>query len=124
MRSSLIGCFNLENILAAVSVAHCMGIAVEDIAPAVSSFSGVPGRVEKIVNDQKLSVFVDYAHTEAALRNVSSVHPVIPGGSFPFLGPWAMRLPDFAWQGASSAGYCFSLGVATRRAGSLAPIFL
>ncbi|MDO8528264.1 MAG: UDP-N-acetylmuramoyl-L-alanyl-D-glutamate--2,6-diaminopimelate ligase, partial [Deltaproteobacteria bacterium] len=68
--SPLIGNFNAENILAAVSAALAMEIPTEQILAGVASFSGVPGRLEKIPNKKGIEVFVDYAHTPAALENV------------------------------------------------------
>jgi UDP-N-acetylmuramoyl-L-alanyl-D-glutamate--2,6-diaminopimelate ligase len=42
----------------------------EEIRSAIGNFSCVPGRLEKINSRRGFGVYVDYAHTEDALRNV------------------------------------------------------
>ncbi|HCU25223.1 MAG TPA: UDP-N-acetylmuramoyl-L-alanyl-D-glutamate--2,6-diaminopimelate ligase [Deltaproteobacteria bacterium] len=68
--SPLIGAFNLSNILAATAAACALDIPLPTILEAVASFTGVPGRLERIANERGLHVFVDYAHTPDALKNV------------------------------------------------------
>ncbi len=68
--SCLIGSFNLANILAAIAVAQNLGINLKDIASAIRSFPGVPGRLERVANNKGFYIFVDYAHTPDALKNV------------------------------------------------------
>ncbi|MBS0615743.1 MAG: UDP-N-acetylmuramoyl-L-alanyl-D-glutamate--2,6-diaminopimelate ligase [Verrucomicrobia bacterium] len=68
--SKLIGRFNVYNILAAVSVGLTQGFSMKFILSKLSAFSSVPGRLERVVNPQGLPIFVDYAHTDDALRNV------------------------------------------------------
>jgi len=69
IQSQLTGSFNLSNILAAVSVSWVLGIQEEAIAKGIAGLSAVPGRLEKI-SWERGTVFVDYAHTPDALRNV------------------------------------------------------
>ncbi|OGQ06342.1 MAG: UDP-N-acetylmuramoyl-L-alanyl-D-glutamate--2,6-diaminopimelate ligase [Deltaproteobacteria bacterium RIFCSPLOWO2_01_44_7] len=70
LSSSLIGSFNASNILAAVAASLAMEIPIDQISLGVASFKGVPGRLEKISNSKGIEIFVDYAHTPAALENV------------------------------------------------------
>ena len=70
LSSPLIGEFNAGNILAALTAALAMETPLEQIALGIASFEGVPGRLEKITNKKGIHVFVDYAHTPAALENV------------------------------------------------------
>ena len=70
IRSSLLGRFNLENILLAVAAASELGIPPEMIVRGVEKLRVVPGRLEKVPNDLGISVFVDYAHTPEALARV------------------------------------------------------
>jgi len=70
LRSNLIGCHNIYNILAAVSWAFKEGINSSIIKSAIERFAYVPGRLQKIDFKGDFKVFVDYAHTEDALRNV------------------------------------------------------
>ncbi len=79
INSSIIGEHNLENILNAVGAAIASGIALSTIKAGIEDVN-VPGRLEKIINNRKFSVFVDYAHTPDALKNVlSTIKPLTPG---------------------------------------------
>lgn len=69
---SVPGRYNLYNALAAKSVAGILGIPDKKIAAALASFSGLPGRLEKIDHGQKFKVYVDFAHTPNGLRHVLS----------------------------------------------------
>ncbi|MBI3317989.1 MAG: UDP-N-acetylmuramoyl-L-alanyl-D-glutamate--2,6-diaminopimelate ligase [Candidatus Omnitrophica bacterium] len=71
-RWNLIGRHNLENLLAAVGAAASLGTGFEEALAAAEDFRGVPGRLERIEGDQPFPVFVDYAHTEDALKKVVS----------------------------------------------------
>lgn len=70
LSSPLIGLFNASNILAAVSAGLAMEISIDQIAVGIASFKGVPGRLERVANRKGFQVFVDFAHTPAALENV------------------------------------------------------
>ena len=69
--SRLVGRPNVYNILAAVSVAIALDIPMDAIAQGLRSLDGVPGRFQ-VVSDAKdeVTVVVDYAHTDDALRNL------------------------------------------------------
>jgi UDP-N-acetylmuramoyl-L-alanyl-D-glutamate--2,6-diaminopimelate ligase len=69
IESSLTGMFNVSNILAAVATANQMGMASESIIGGIRNASIIPGRLEKIPSAKGL-IFVDYAHTPNALKNV------------------------------------------------------
>lgn len=69
-KSPLIGKHNLYNVLAAIAWAKNEGIKASIIKEAIEKFSLVPGRLERVNSNADFSVFVDYAHTEDALRNV------------------------------------------------------
>ncbi|HEY6168099.1 MAG TPA: UDP-N-acetylmuramoyl-L-alanyl-D-glutamate--2,6-diaminopimelate ligase [Verrucomicrobiae bacterium] len=66
----LIGRHNIYNTLAAVGAAITLKIDLSVIREALQSMPPVPGRLESIDRGQPFSVFVDYAHTDDALRNV------------------------------------------------------
>jgi len=66
--SSLLGQFNLQNILAAVASAEALGVDHSAIARGVSALRPLPGRMEPIEAGQPFPVLIDYAHTDAALR--------------------------------------------------------
>ncbi len=79
-RSSLVGTYNLENILCATGVGISLEIPLEIIRSGIELFQNVPGRLERVTNNIKRFVFVDYAHTPDALENVlSALKKVING---------------------------------------------
>lgn len=67
--SHLIGDFNIDNLLAAISVLLIEKVSLNDIAVAVKSLSPVIGRMESFVNPTMPLAIVDYAHTPDALEN-------------------------------------------------------
>jgi len=68
--SPLIGRFNVYNLLAAIGVGIVRHLPLETIIEDLKSFRRVPGRLERVSNARGLNIFVDYAHTDDALRNV------------------------------------------------------
>jgi UDP-N-acetylmuramoyl-L-alanyl-D-glutamate--2,6-diaminopimelate ligase len=68
--SPLTGKYNLYNILAAAAAARALAIPDEAIRNGIAGLSQVPGRLEKVSTAGQPTVFVDYAHTEDALRKV------------------------------------------------------
>jgi UDP-N-acetylmuramoyl-L-alanyl-D-glutamate--2,6-diaminopimelate ligase len=66
----LIGRYNVHNALAAIGAALELGIDLNSIERALSKMRPVPGRMELMDVWQDFHVYVDYAHTEDALRNV------------------------------------------------------
>jgi len=73
MKTSLIGRFNVLNVLAAIATCYYRGMTLEQIQRKLVSFPGIPGRLERISNLQGVHLFVDFAHTDQALENVLSV---------------------------------------------------
>jgi UDP-N-acetylmuramoyl-L-alanyl-D-glutamate--2,6-diaminopimelate ligase len=65
--SRLVGPFNLANILAASATALGLGIDLNIVARGIAGLTGVPGRLERFGPPEGPSVFVDYAHTPAAI---------------------------------------------------------
>ena len=63
----LIGTYNVANALAAIAVADHLGIAISDIQRGLSTFPGVPGRMQ-IVQETPVRVILDFAHTPESLR--------------------------------------------------------
>jgi len=68
--SPLSGKYNLYNILAAFTVALALNVPAQAIQEGIASLHQVPGRFEKIENSLGLQVYVDYAHTDNALKNL------------------------------------------------------
>ena len=70
VRIPLPGDFNVANALAALGVAHALGLDLSAAAAALASAEQVPGRFESIDEGQPFAVVVDYAHTPDSLDNV------------------------------------------------------
>src|SRR6185369_16166235 len=71
--SPLIGKVNVYNILAACAAAYAQNCAMEAIAQGIAALTHVPGRFERVDCNQPFTVVVDYAHTDDALRNLTSL---------------------------------------------------
>ena len=71
--SPLLGRFNVMNLLQAVGVLLQQGLPLEPLLEAISTFGGVPGRMERVVvtstGGALPTVLVDYAHTPDGLRS-------------------------------------------------------
>jgi UDP-N-acetylmuramoyl-L-alanyl-D-glutamate--2,6-diaminopimelate ligase len=110
IRSSLVGRPNAYNILAAAATAVAMNLPLESIARGIAALDGVPGRFEVVSTpSDDVTVVVDYAHTDDALRNLlETARPLSPrrlvtvfgcGGDRdrtkrPLMGMVAARLSD------------------------------
>jgi UDP-N-acetylmuramoyl-L-alanyl-D-glutamate--2,6-diaminopimelate ligase len=71
--SPLIGRVNVYNILAAAGAAYARACKPDVIARGIGSLDCVPGRFERVDCKQPFTVVVDYAHTDDALRNLTSL---------------------------------------------------
>lgn len=110
VRSSLVGRPNVYNILAATAAATALDLPLDAVAKGVHALPGVPGRFEVVSSSaDDLTVVVDYAHTDDALRNLlETARPLAPrrlvtvfgcGGDRdttkrPLMGMVAARLSD------------------------------
>ena len=110
VQSRLVGKPNVYNILGAVGTALELGVPIEAVEEGLRRLPGVPGRFE-VVSDASddITVVVDYAHTDDALRNLlETARPMAPrqlitvfgaGGDRdrnkrPLMGMVAARLSD------------------------------
>lgn len=71
--SSLIGSYNVSNILASFAIGWVSGKSMDELAIKLKEFKGVRGRMEKVTVGQDFSVLVDYAHTGDALLNALKI---------------------------------------------------
>lgn len=73
------GYHNVENMIAAISIAKELGAEDEQIKSAVASYRGVKRRFEYIIKSEDLTFIDDYAHhpveIEALLRSVRDLYP-------------------------------------------------
>ena len=106
----LAGTFQAFNVLAALGLTIATGLTPEAALEALPQLEGVPGRIERVGRTpQGGQVFVDYAHTPAALETVlEAIRPhtearlwVVFGcggdrdrGKRPLMGAIACRLAD------------------------------
>ncbi|OGZ04260.1 MAG: hypothetical protein A2648_00460 [Candidatus Lloydbacteria bacterium RIFCSPHIGHO2_01_FULL_41_20] len=68
--SPLQGSINVENILAAATLAEAMGISENKIKVGIEKATVIEGRLEKISVGQNFEVIVDYAHTADSMEKV------------------------------------------------------
>jgi len=110
IESKLVGRPNVYNILAASATAVAIGVPLDAIGEGVRALPGVPGRFEVVAAPgDEVTVVVDYAHTDDALRNLlETARPLAPrrlvtvfgcGGDRdttkrPLMGMVAARLSD------------------------------
>ncbi len=80
VQTRLLGAFNISNILASLALCYVAGMDIRSLVKKVSTFGGVPGRMERVEAGQPYNVLVDYAHTEDALNNaLTMLRSVTPG---------------------------------------------
>ncbi len=106
----LIGSYNVANALAAVGGALALGIAPHVIVERLRDTPQVPGRLEKFVSADGVTVVVDYAHTDDAVRKALIVlRGITKGRLITVLGCGgnrdAMKRPLMARAAAECADY-------------------
>jgi UDP-N-acetylmuramoyl-L-alanyl-D-glutamate--2,6-diaminopimelate ligase len=81
VRSSLVGRPNVYNILAAVTAAIGLDLPTDAIEKGIAKLEGVPGRFQVVSRrPDDVTVVVDYAHTDDALRNLlETARPLAKG---------------------------------------------
>jgi len=81
LRSKLVGRPNVYNILAAVATATALDLPFDAIERGVAALEGVPGRFQVASSAKdEVTVVVDYAHTDDALRNLlETARPLAQG---------------------------------------------
>ena len=109
--STLIGRFNLLNLLAAAAGAEALGLPHEAVARAIAAQPPVAGRMQPVDAGQPFPVYVDYSHTDAALaaalstlRGLSARRLIVvfgcggdrDAGKRPLMGRVAGELADLA----------------------------
>ncbi len=84
---NLLGRFNIHNALAALAVGGLCGIPLNCMAASLENIQSIPGRLEGVPNRRHRKVFVDYAHTDDALKNVlSTLREICAGKLFVVFG--------------------------------------
>jgi UDP-N-acetylmuramoyl-L-alanyl-D-glutamate--2,6-diaminopimelate ligase len=75
INSSLVGEFNVYNMLGAIAYARALGISMESIKNGLEKLTEIKGRAQKIKNDLNLEIIVDYAHTPDSLTALYKTFP-------------------------------------------------
>jgi UDP-N-acetylmuramoyl-L-alanyl-D-glutamate--2,6-diaminopimelate ligase len=73
VKSRLAGEVNILNLLAAFIAAHARGVPFADLVKFVPHLQPVPGRFQSVDAGQPFTVIVDYAHTDDALINLTTL---------------------------------------------------
>ena len=68
--TKLIGEFQVNNLVTAISILVEMGFTRDRIDKLISKIKAPPGRLELIKNIKGANIYIDYAHTPEALENV------------------------------------------------------
>ncbi|MDR1817264.1 MAG: UDP-N-acetylmuramoyl-L-alanyl-D-glutamate--2,6-diaminopimelate ligase [Puniceicoccales bacterium] len=115
--TTLPGHYNVSNVLCALALARALGRDIGALLPRVSGFGGVAGRMERVAPDLPFQIFVDYAHTDDALRNALEMLRAITKGRLllvfgcggdrdrgkrPKMMAAAQEFADFAWATADN----------------------
>jgi UDP-N-acetylmuramoyl-L-alanyl-D-glutamate--2,6-diaminopimelate ligase len=78
--TTLVGEFNVSNLLAAAGAALTVGISPEAIYTGLSGAQELSGRMEKIAQGQDFHVIVDFAHTPNGLERAIGAARSMTGG--------------------------------------------
>lgn len=112
INSSLVGAFNVLNILSVVATGLALNISLKDIQQGIDNLKSVPGRLEKYPLKNGAMAIIDYAHTpdalEKALKTVRKItqHKLIvlfgcggdrDKGKRPQMGQVAQELADIVY---------------------------
>jgi UDP-N-acetylmuramoyl-L-alanyl-D-glutamate--2,6-diaminopimelate ligase len=73
IQSPLTGRVNVYNLLAASCAALARGVTLHEVVAGAAAGAQVPGRFEVVPSSNGVTVVVDYAHTDDALRNLISL---------------------------------------------------
>jgi len=106
---SLIGAFQVYNVLCAAGIVIACGETHERVIGCLQNLKAVPGRLERAGSARGGSVYIDYAHTPDALKNIlNAIRPHTTGrlivvfgcggdrdrGKRPLMGQIANNLAD------------------------------
>ncbi len=80
MQTPLLGRYNLSNVIQAAALAGILKLPEEEIRQAVADCPGAPGRLQRFALPNGAAAFVDYAHTDDALKNaLAALRPLCRG---------------------------------------------
>ncbi|HKY33185.1 MAG TPA: UDP-N-acetylmuramoyl-L-alanyl-D-glutamate--2,6-diaminopimelate ligase, partial [Candidatus Polarisedimenticolia bacterium] len=115
LSTPLVGRPNACNVASAVAATRAMGASWDAVAAGIAAVAGIPGRMERVkapaaaASGAEVTVLVDYAHTDDALRTaLQTAREITPGRLLvvfgcggdrdrtkrPLMGAHAVRLAD------------------------------
>jgi len=110
--TQLVGAFQIENAMSAITLLVGSGFSLERVAEALVSFPSVCGRMERFTLPNGATAIVDYAHNPDGLKHVlencrllckDRLHVVFgcggdrDRGKRPLMGGLATDIADIAW---------------------------
>jgi len=69
---NLLGGFNIDNALAAITAADQLGIPAQSISQGIAGLKAVAGRMQYLDAGQDFGIIIDFAHTPEAFKKVLS----------------------------------------------------
>jgi UDP-N-acetylmuramoyl-L-alanyl-D-glutamate--2,6-diaminopimelate ligase len=103
VRTTLVGDYNVSNILAATAGAVALGVPVEAIQEGVWQVKGIVGRMERVDEGQDFVALVDFAHTPNALEKALRAARTLTGANgrlIALFGSAGLRdIEKRAWMG-------------------------
>lgn len=71
-----IGAFQAENALLAAGIVIASGFAAKDVLALLPTLDGVPGRMQRVIEENGAAVYIDYAHTPDAIATaLAAIRP-------------------------------------------------
>ena len=96
--------FNAYNALAAAGICLALGVSLDEVAVGLTSFPGVPGRLELVDLGQPFALYVDFAHSAGALRSaLAELRELTPGKLLTVFGSTARSDHDRPGMGRAAA---------------------
>ncbi|WP_374335037.1 bifunctional UDP-N-acetylmuramoyl-L-alanyl-D-glutamate--2,6-diaminopimelate ligase MurE/UDP-N-acetylmuramoyl-tripeptide--D-alanyl-D-alanine ligase MurF [Leeia sp.] len=81
VNSTLLGRFNVANLLGVLGVLLCEGVSLAEAGRVLGRIRSVAGRMQRVGGGVQPSVVVDYSHTPDALENaLQTLRDVLPAG--------------------------------------------
>ena len=104
----LLGGFNIDNALAAITAANQLGIPAEAIEKGIAGLEAVAGRMQYVDAGQDYGIIVDFAHTPEAFSKVlSELRQICKGKLIAVFGcPGERDKSKRPRQGEEAAKYC------------------
>ncbi len=104
---NMLGSFNISNAAAAIAAAHQLGIDFCECAKAISEFSPIGRRLERIGKYKGRQIFYDYAHHPTEIRaSIEAVRSFSKGGVTVIFRPHTYSRTKGLWKDFLSALSC------------------